>query len=267
MIEFFLTITIAAISLLSNGTAIEKIIPLKSDQAEVEKLLGKPKERECTTCTYETETDFIVVHYAIKRCEGKLPGWNVPAEVVLTFTTEPKKRLTLETIRLRTEDLILRSTDDASRHYIDLKKGLKYIFNAQLELKSITRSPIDSDNPHRCKGFPQYNLAASTYIPIESFESIDADDGVARIQNNLIGIRQSSMDMKLHALVYAGENLQGKKFDKYITKLRKGLKNELSAGSPTLKIILAGKKRKFRVDIFFLKKNDPPPVPVPDFAS
>ena len=191
---------------LSNDTWMDKIIPLRSNRADVEKILGKPKETHCTNCTYETEADLITVRYAINKCEGFLSGWNVPKDNVLSFTIRPKKFVTMKDISFQTGGLIVTGEHDGSRRYLDTQTGLKYVFGPQANLQSITRWPVDADNPLRCSGFPVYRITGATYSANESF--FYPEEGIARIENGLIFLRQSAPGFKLYALVYSGENLK-----------------------------------------------------------
>src|SRR5689334_18045352 len=66
------------------------IVPLQSTRAQVEQILGTLDMRcEC----YSTETETIRVEYASGPCKGALPGWNVPADTVLSLQIYPKKPL------------------------------------------------------------------------------------------------------------------------------------------------------------------------------
>ena len=139
----------------------QKIFPLKSNRTDVEKLLGKPKEANCFECTYETPNEKIEVSYAIEKCKGSLSGWNVPTDVVLTVTVEPKKRQILTDAKLDLTGLISFGTDDGTGYYVDSKKGLMYTISPYNELIRITYLPLEENNKLRCQGFPPYNVAGA----------------------------------------------------------------------------------------------------------
>jgi hypothetical protein len=242
----------------------KEIIPLKSKRAEVERHLGKPNDEKCVNCIYETTASVIVVRYAVKKCEGAFSGWNVPRGTVLSYTVEPKQRKLVKIPKY--QSLISFSTDDLTRYYTDVLKGITYTISPQSELISSTRLPINSDNNLRCAGFPKYDIAGTSYKPIDEFDDTNLDEAIARLQNHFIHLTQSGRGYKLYAVVYSGDNLAGNSFDNYFDRLRTALADEISQSPSKLELIDGGRRKRFEVNLFFIKKGDPPPSPLPDFA-
>lgn len=267
--------TIAAIALSSAEEWEQKIIPLRTDRASVEKLLGEPKLPECSECTYETPLSVVNVNYAVEKCKGSSPGWNVPRGTVLSFTVSPKTRSTVNEAGFKAKGLKLLGSHDGTRKHFDLKRGIDHYVNQYGELQSVTHYPVDSDNELRCAGFPPYRFSGTIYRPDEVFESININEGIARIENSLIILRRelgdsrSKMkDIKLYVVIYSGDNLRKKEFHQYLDKLRSKFEKGKERPSPDmLEIINGGRKKRFEVDLFFVKKDDPPPSSSPEFPS
>src|SRR5262245_1458410 len=74
------------------------IVPLHSTRADVERIFGASTS-DCK-CVYNASDAVIHVEYAIERCKGALPGWNVPADTVLRFTVRPTAQQNFSELKL-----------------------------------------------------------------------------------------------------------------------------------------------------------------------
>ena len=81
------TIFVAVSWSAANAKGWRGIVPLHSNRADVERLLG-PSSHECK-CIYNSNGDFVRVEYATAPCKGDPLGWNVSADIVLSIRVRP----------------------------------------------------------------------------------------------------------------------------------------------------------------------------------
>ena len=75
------------------------LVPLHSNRADVERLLGQPAKT--SRFLYETKDEWVYVLYSGKPCDETVEGaWNVPPDTVLRIRVTPKKHLPLNTLRI-----------------------------------------------------------------------------------------------------------------------------------------------------------------------
>lgn len=101
------------------------IKPLQSSREDVERLLGPPTA-ECK-CLYEGATVNVQVQYSAGPCaNGPLPGWNVPAGKVISFTVYLKDRPLMSDLKLDWGKYQKREDPELPRifYYSDREKGI-----------------------------------------------------------------------------------------------------------------------------------------------
>lgn len=75
------------------------IIPLQSNRADVQKLIGNP--RKSGQPVYETKDELVHIIYSTNPCEETTEGrWNVPADTVITIRVSPKKDVYVNDLHL-----------------------------------------------------------------------------------------------------------------------------------------------------------------------
>jgi hypothetical protein len=180
------------------------LIPLHSRRADVKRLLGRSSD-QCN-CIYETQEEFIHFDYAISPCKGSLPGWNVPADTVLSIKVRPKKDLKFSELGI-VEGRYTKNYDDAmATYYTDNEKGISYVVTESGLVNSITYIPTLSDNALRCHGWPLLSNKQSFINPrpFDDYSDIPWRDETGRLDNFAIALQQ---DPKLtgYVIVYAGQ--------------------------------------------------------------
>jgi hypothetical protein len=259
-----LFIFIVFFSIQVNGQAWKNIIPLKSTRMDVEKMLGlsigKTEYGE-NGFTYNSADGKLDVFYAPERCKGKIRGWSVEPDTVLTFTLFPKDSGMLDYKKIREQDFILVSYHSLTFSFIDPEKGTNYVFN-QGKLDSITITPKVSDNHLRCKGFPPYNLAGASYIPSDySYKKTDFKTAKNNIDPLILTMPEGA---KVYIVAYSGSNLSGKKYDNYLQQIKSYIRSRKQVDQSRVVVIDGGRREEFRVELYFLSKDYPPPMPRPD---
>lgn len=134
------------------------IVPLRSTRTDVERLLGAPKESRGVASTYDTENEKVLVFYSSGPCrKDASAGWNVPRDVVISFTISPKSKIPLTDLKLDRTKYKRERDLHASLgvYYINEEEGI-IITTRTLEdgedVYSITYEPSATDNYLRCPG-------------------------------------------------------------------------------------------------------------------
>lgn len=246
----------------SSCCDLEKvIIPLKSNREQVERVIGQPKEKNCTECVYQTDKEKITVNYAIEECKGEIIGWNVPKDTVLSLIVEPREKLNeSDVINVRTAYVKL-IEHDFTKTYIDIEKGKVYRFGELNMLTSIVYLPTESNKDKRCRCYSDYNVAGIIYRPIITFGNPDINFGRTIIESHLIDIKESKIDVKTYLIVYSGNSMKSDDFQKYLSDMNDFLHKTLNYSSNDVELINGGVKDKFMADIYSIPKNYPKPVP------
>lgn len=134
------------------------VVPLHSTRAEVERLLGAPKESRGVASTYETKEEKVLVFYSAGNCKESGPdGWNVPRDTVLSITVHPNDRLPVDDLKLD-KTKYERALDyhvQGVVHYFNKEEGIR--ISARLleregeDVDNITYEPAAKDSYLRCK--------------------------------------------------------------------------------------------------------------------
>lgn len=93
-----LILCLAILTAFPQTEAWRGIVPLRSNRADVERLLG-PATSECK-CLYEGAKVNVQVQYSAEPCATGSPGWNVPAGTVISFTVYLKKRPLMSEVKV-----------------------------------------------------------------------------------------------------------------------------------------------------------------------
>jgi len=81
-----------------NGQDLPKIVPLKSTRAEVDRLLGPAKGSYAVS--YQIKEGGLFIEYSSGPCRAGEGGWNVPKDVVISFSFSPKHKKRVASFRL-----------------------------------------------------------------------------------------------------------------------------------------------------------------------
>lgn len=240
----------------------KKITPLKTTRLEVEKILGHSEKKDCNTCEYQTNKEKIIVEYSKSFCEGELKGWNVPSNTVLMFSVTPKKKQKFSELKLNGDE-ILAFSSALRKYYVDQKTGVVYWVNSLEVIEEISYLPTEADNHLRCKGFLTYNPMGSTYYPDDSFYQKDVQTAKAILDTYIYHITETT-GFKCYVIMYSGTDVSKKEYQKLLIQLKRFAFEERKVSPESFEIIDGGVRDLFSVDVFFIKKNYPPPVPSPN---
>jgi hypothetical protein len=258
-----LTITLAAILVFSatdkGGTRMsvdewKGIRPLKSTRAEVEKVLGAPLERDCQECIYKSETERVAVTYSRGPCKAG-EGWNVPKDTVLNFTLYPERDQKLDKTTLKSELMFHISRET----FVLQDRGVAYTLDELTHsVKRVSYVPKESDNDLRCPGFPRHNPAGSMYTPSTAFTR---DDALSNLDVLVTESLVRPPEFVIYVVVYAGRQMPPSEYDKLFKSYERHLYERRGASRQKIKLIKGERRETFTANVFYLRKDDPPPVP------
>ena len=136
------------------------LVPLHSNQTDVERLLGAPDSSHGSLYTYRTDNESVGVHYSTGTCKPGENEWNVPAGVITEFWVNPTPPIIVRGLRLdphrfqREESPPLPHNLGKLVNYTDDVNGVKVRADFKTdveELISITYSPSQKDEKLRCQ--------------------------------------------------------------------------------------------------------------------
>ncbi len=233
------------------------IRPLKSTRVEVEKMLGFPLEQDCYDCTYKSETERVTVSYSRGPCKEGGRGWDVPKDTVISFTLYPELEENVDRTAFDSEQIF-----DISRETFVLQnRGIAYTLDEITQaVKRISYLPKESDNDLRCSGFPRYNPAGSMYSPSTAFRREDALSNLDVLVTESL-IRPA--EFVSYVIVYAGRQMSKFEYDKLFKTYERHLYEKRGASRQKIKLIKGGRRETFTANVFYLRKDNPAPVPSP----
>lgn len=246
-----------------HTTGWRGIVPLRSTRTQVEQILGA-FNLQCQC--YSTESDIIRVEYAQGACKGALPGWNVPADTVLSVEVLPKKALSFSDFNLRTEDFVKTADDTVTTHYGNGEQGLRYSVSSLGKVTSIWHGPSVKDNDLRCAGFPPSDGGITVYRPYYKFSYETFDD----VQDHLgeFGVRLlKGPEFKGYVIVYGTPGRKKDTVPNLVSRVRSYLVNELGVQSNALDVCDGGYREEPTVELFLIPRDWPRVIPTPSLGG
>ena len=126
----------------------KNIVPLHSQRADVERLLGPPSAQCKGLCKYEAPGEAIVVGYSGEPCTNRDENrWRVPPDTVISVTVNFEKRRKLSSFKLnlikfaKAKDPELRGYTT----YTSAKRGVAYSVDDHGRVYSIDWFPTTND--------------------------------------------------------------------------------------------------------------------------
>lgn len=239
------------------------IVPLHSARADVERLLGSSND-PCR-CHYKTENEFVEVNYASAPCRGSLPGWNVPADTVLSFTITPKTEQRLTDLHLDESKYVKNYDDVMTTYYTDRDKGIEYTVSETGSIESISYIPSTSDNRLRCSGFPEYKRNFAVYIPFATYADIRFSDEKARLDNFAVTLLNEP-NFKGYITVYAGQRARAGEAQARANRAKNYLVNVRSIEPGRIIPIDGGHREKLEVELYVVPRDLPAPSASPTIS-
>jgi hypothetical protein len=236
------------------------IIPLHSTRRTVEQFLG-PSADSCR-CLYKTKHETIYVEYAKSRCEGSVPGWDVPVDTVLRLTVRSDTQPEFSALTLDLKRYNVREDDTFTKYYSNQSDGMEYSVTPSGRINAITYMPTAGDNHLRCVGFPLHNGRVTGYTPFDQYGDLDFDSERGRLDNFAVML-DGAKNLKGYIVVYAGKIACGHEARNRGNRARTYLINKRALASTRIKIIDGGYRDRVLVELYGLPQNAAPPPAVP----
>lgn len=131
-------------------------------------------------------------------------------------------------------------------------------------VKYISFIPMQSDNNKRCTGFPDYNPIGSIY---KSGLSFGKDDALSNLDLLVVELQNRPSQFINYVIVYAARNMPEQDYNNLLTTYTVHLYKKRRASPKRIQVVKGGRRDSFIVEVFYLRADDPPPVPSPDYPS
>lgn len=277
LFKISILILICVISEYGQSNSWNNLTPLHSTRADVEKLLGKPKEDKYGCCQYKTEKETVSVSYINKICEN---GWNVLPNTVLSISFSPDSDAkTIEALNLDKSKFSIRVDDTLRATLTNADEGISYSFSDVAhsftqKLDYITYIPKKSDNYLRCDGFPPYS-PDSQYYPIyqssfyrpELSKKEDLDRIFALSDSFIIDLLNGKETLRGYIIIYFDNKLSLKEYKNRFDKLKEYIYKKRKVSFELFTLIEGGLVEYSTIEIYILGKDQKPPTPNPTLPS
>lgn len=259
--------------IMANPSQVESwrgIKPLHSTRADVERLLGAPRESTGVASTYYTGDEKVLIFYSTSPCKkGISEGWNVPRDTVISFTVHPNAKLLVA--RLQLDETKYKRVPDPHLqgviYYFNDVDGIR-ISSRMLEdgedVDSITYEPAAADSRLRCPGPPRESSGdGKVYDPhirmFDEYSDIPFEKEKDRLENFAIQLLKEPQ-MKGYIIVYAGRQARAGEAKARAARAKNYLVNKLSIKAERIITIDGGYREKLEVELYALPDGIPPPT-------
>ena len=256
--------TILALQIQSNQrTGWRGIIPLRATRTQVERELGA-LDLKCHC--YKTEKEIVHVNYARDRCTGDLPGWNVPANTVVSIEVSPRSDQLFSDLEPRKDDFVVTRGHDFTTYYGNGTRGIRYSVSSTGSIVSISYVPSVMDNHLRCPGFPPTDGGITDYSPYKEFPFDTLDDITERL-GEFVSRLQESPEYKGYIIIYARHDKAMPGVSEFAGAARNYLIKEFEIDPKTIQATQGGYREQATVELFLIPSAWPAPVPTPTFGA
>lgn len=239
------------------------IVPLHSDRAEVERLLGVPTG-ECK-CFYETGSETVRVEYAKAPCAGYPSGWNVAADKVLTLEVRPKQPVKFTDLKLIESKFYKAADDTFTRYYSSRAEGVEYTVSSDGMVHKVSYIPSSADSALRCPCSPLLDESIQRSIDFDDFQLGSVDDALARLDNYIIALLNEK-SWTGYIVLYKGRDTGPKRMLTYKTSIMGHVLRTRSVPPERIKLIDGGYRLKPEVELYLLTEELSPPEPRPTWS-
>ena len=239
------------------------IIPLRATRTQVERELGT-LDLKCQC--YKTENEIVHVKYALGRCTGDLPGWNVPADTVLSIEVSPRSDQAFSKLEPRKDEFVETRDHSFTTYYGNGNRGIRYSVSSTGSIISVSYVPSLKDNHLRCPGFPPTDGGITDYSPYNEFPFDTLDDITERLGEFVIRL-QESPDYKAYIIVYAPRDKKMPGVREFASTARKYWIKEFEMDPNSIQATYGGYREQATVELFLIPSAWPPPLPTPTFGA
>jgi hypothetical protein len=255
----------------ASGKAWKGIVPLHSNRADVERLLGPPTVEDSG---YDVDGERVSVNYSSQGCREGLPaGWKVPADTVVSISVSSTKEIKLSDVLVpgKNYDQIY-GVHTPSVDYVDVQEGVRYTTKEDA-VTDITYIATEADDRKlRCG---EYKYAAPVpvgarnkfeQIPYDSYGKVPFEDAEARLDSFLLQL-QSMNEGRSHyrgfVIVYAGRSAYAAEASTIAECSKNYLVSVRRADPDSVITADGGYRDEFRVELYIMPNDSYPPRLMP----
>ncbi len=272
------TLATIANSDFSQANGWRGIVPLHSTRAEVERLLGAPKESRGVASTYETKDERVNVFYSDGLCEkDRSEDWNVPRDTVVRITVHPNTKLLVNDLQIDKAKYERRRDPhlEGVVYYINTMEGV-FIDARKLEgggedVDNISYGPAVTDNHLRCFGHLSGSNQDDTIEGVgdghirkfDEYSDLSSEDEKAHLDNFAIYLQKDEPQFKGYIIVYAGQNTRSGETQAHAKRARDYLVKVRGVEAARIVTIDGGCRDRLEVELYALPSSMSPPTPNP----
>jgi hypothetical protein len=249
------------------------LVPLHSTRADVERLLGTPKESRGVASTYDTNNERVRAFYSGGKCnEVTSNGWNVPRDTLLSFTVQPNATLLVEDLKLdKKYERVVDYHVHGVVYYFNKEDGVRIsarmLKEAGEDVDSITYEPTAEDSNLKCAPSSEQRkdgIEKEYFIrKFDNYTDLSPEEEKARLDNFAIYLQKDEPQFKGYIVVYAGEGARSGDAKAH-AKWAKGHLIKVRKITATRIITIDGGCRdRLEVELYALPSSMSPPAPNP----
>ena len=250
------------------------LVPLHSTRADVERLLGRPKESRGVASTYDTTNERVHVFYSAGQCkESTSNGWNVPRDTLLSITVQPNAKLLIDDLKLdKTKyERVVDYHVQGVVYYFNKEDGVRIsariLEKAGEDVDSISYEPTAGESYLRCahSAAQQTGVNETEYFirKFDEYTDLSLKDEKARLDNFAIYLQKDDPQFRGYIIVYAGQGARSNKARAHAKWAKDYLVNVRSIAATRIITIDGGCRDRLEVELYALPSSMSQPTPNP----
>ncbi len=222
------------------------IIPLKSTQTDVERLLGTPTSKSDTKYLYKRPTELAVIWFQAEPCGQCGLGWNVPSGTVTSIGVVPRFLYGKEKF-IDVNKAVKEKENAGFIYYSNRADGISVeTFNGRVT--QVTYTPTEQQRSLAC---PRGDCIVDFFTKIDEYSNLSWEDEKARLDNYAIELKKNMARGLI--VIYGNDRVERKKLLKRAMRARKHLQRR--GIEPARVLIVDGGYRKqslFELNVYLI---------------
>lgn len=238
--------------------------PLHSTRTDVESLLGSSSDR--CRCIYKTAGEVVYIEYAAAPCKGALPGWNVPANTVLSLTVTSKAPQQFSTLGIDQSKYLTSRDDVMTTYYTNREDGIKYAVSSTGMVESVSYIPSTRDSHLRCSGFPFAIGSDTKHFRFDVYSDISFDHEKARLDNFAFWLHEHP-DLIGYIVVYGVRRARAGEAQKRANRAKTYLVTKRNINPERIITVDGGHREHLQVELYALPRDASVPGSAPTLGQ
>lgn len=239
------------------------LAPLKSSRADVERILGQPKQSTANTSIYDFRGEEVFVVYSSGPCNTNPEGWDVPPDTLVNLTITPDRPLKVTELNLSDRDYKLKQDGDVNdvAYYVNEDAGIVYQVDTRGGVvKGITYSPTSKQTALRCPGAGE---AIVETVKFGEYLGVGLN-GDKKLFNDFAELLTKHHSTYAVLIVYEDSSVTDAEAVTHRRTIREYLVNGLHLDERRIKIVDGGCRQKPGVELYVVPSGGYLPTATPD---